>query len=126
MKGLHAHCRRCYSDAGCAAVFLPFWDSCGWELGSASDYANVVSLCEALVHGAENGVCDCSDGYTGAHCEQPAPAALAHVGFEKVTSHIAGITAAGLKFIEDALPTGVVARCPTPIPLLLLLIVIKK
>ena len=39
---------RC-SDAGCAAVFLPFWDSCGYEVGSAEDYADVVALCEARV-----------------------------------------------------------------------------
>ena len=36
-------------DAGCAKVFLPFWDSCGWELGSAEEYASVITLCEAEV-----------------------------------------------------------------------------
>ena len=49
---------RC-SDAGCAAVFLPFWDSCGWEIGSAEDYADVVALCEARV---------ASDSGSGAYC----------------------------------------------------------
>ena len=46
--------------------------------------------------------CTCSDGWTGPQCGH----ALA-VGFEKVASHIKGVTAAGLKFIEDALPKGV-------------------
>ena len=46
--------------------------------------------------------CTCSDGWTGPQCDHaPAP-----VGFEKVASHITGVTAAGLTFIEDALPKG--------------------
>ena len=45
--------------------------------------------------------CTCSDGWTGPQCEHD-PA----VGFAKVASHIKGVTAAGLKFIEDALPKG--------------------
>jgi hypothetical protein len=42
-------------DAGCAKVFLPFWDSCGWELGSAEEYASVIALCEARVADEESG-----------------------------------------------------------------------
>ena len=55
------------------------------------------------VRSAEGGshTCTCSDGWTGPQCEHD-PA----VGFEKVASHIKGVTAAGLTFIEDALPKG--------------------
>ena len=60
---------RC-SDAGCAAVFLPFWDSCGWEIGSAEDYADVVALCEA--RGKEEAV-DCLN--TNSSTTQGFPAA---------------------------------------------------
>jgi hypothetical protein len=42
-------------DAGCAKVFLPFWDSCGWQLGSAEEYASVIALCEARVADEESG-----------------------------------------------------------------------
>eukprot|EP01047_Picozoa_sp_COSAG01_P064657 COSAG01_NODE_8595_length_2725_cov_1.424219_2_plen_241_part_00 len=65
------------SDAGCAAVFLPFWDSCGWELGSADDYAQVVSMCEATVAAAAQGgdgaaaECACAAGWRGLRCENP-------------------------------------------------------
>ena len=45
--------------------------------------------------------CTCSDGWTGLQCEHDLAA-----GFAKVASHIKGVTAAGLKFIEDALPKG--------------------
>ena len=31
-------------DAGCASVFLPFWKTCGWQLGSEQEYANLVSV----------------------------------------------------------------------------------
>ena len=52
---------------------------------------------------AEGGshTCTCSDGWSGSQCGH----AVA-VGFAKVASHIKGVTAAGLKFIEDALPKG--------------------
>eukprot|EP01048_Picozoa_sp_COSAG05_P022642 COSAG05_NODE_4608_length_1440_cov_1.304251_2_plen_327_part_01 len=65
------------SDAGCAAVFLPFWDSCGWELGSADDYAQVISMCEATIAAAAQGEdgaaaeCACAVGWRGLRCENP-------------------------------------------------------
>ena len=52
----------------------------------------------------------CSDGWTGPQCDHDGPG----VALEKVASHIKGITAAGLKFIEDALPKG--ARLDTCVP----------
>ena len=36
------------------------------------------------------------------------------VGFEKVASHIVNVTAAGLTFIEDALPKGVGLQACVP------------
>ena len=45
--------------------------------------------------------CFCDSGWAGDTC-QVAPG----VALEKVASHIKGVTAAGLKFIEDALPKG--------------------
>ena len=50
---VHGVPRSC--DAGCAAVFLPFWDSCGWELGSAKDYAKIIALCEARAASEKSG-----------------------------------------------------------------------
>ena len=44
--------------------------------------------------------CTCSGGWTGPQCDHKPG------GFDKVASHIKGVTAAGLKFIEDALPKG--------------------
>eukprot|EP01049_Picozoa_sp_SAG25_P013151 SAG25_NODE_1956_length_2101_cov_21.696304_2_plen_148_part_00 len=64
-------------DAGCAKVFLPFWDSCGWELGSAEEYASVIALCEARVADEESGngdqayECTCAEGWRGLQCENP-------------------------------------------------------
>ena len=46
--------------------------------------------------------CTCEDGWRGQHCDHDGPG----VALEKVASHIKGVTAAGLKFIEDALPKG--------------------
>ena len=56
---VHHFWLRC-SDAGCAAVFLPFWDSCGYEVGSAEDYADVVALCEARVASDSGSGADCA------------------------------------------------------------------
>ena len=60
---------------------------------------------------AEGGshTCTCSDGWTGPQCEHD-PA----VGFAKVASHIKGVTAAGLTFIEDALPKGAGVQACVP------------
>ena len=60
---------------------------------------------------AEGGshTCTCSDGWTGPQCDH-API----VGFAKVASHIVNVTAAGLKFIEDALPKGAGLKACVP------------
>ena len=59
---------------------------------------------------AEGGshTCTCSDGWTGPQCEHEP------VGFAKVASHIKGVTAAGLTFIEDTLPKGAGLRACVP------------
>ena len=54
--------------------------------------------------GGGSHTCTCSDGWTGLHCNVNYNDNA--VGFAKVASHIKGVTAAGLKFIEDALPKG--------------------
>lgn len=67
-------------DRGCAAVFLPLWNTCGWVSESAKDQANlaqVAALCHATEWGAHGGsgssggtfTCACTSGYTGAQCE---------------------------------------------------------
>jgi hypothetical protein len=57
-------------DAGCAAVFLPFWDSCGSAMQGAADYSSVVALCEAQLAVEQSSAyqCSCAKGWRGSHC----------------------------------------------------------
>ena len=57
-----------HSDAGCAAVFLPFWRDCGSKLAQTDAYLSVVALCEARVAGYQ---CSCVGGWGGANCDEP-------------------------------------------------------
>ena len=57
--------------------------------------------------------CKCPATWGGAQCGHE----LVPVGFDKVASHIKGVTAAGLKFIEDALPKGAGLQACVPGPL---------
>ena len=60
-------------NAGCAALFLPFWDECHDMLGkSSSNYEPTVALCEAAVETAPSLAgqlnVQCSDGTPVAEC----------------------------------------------------------
>jgi len=60
-------------DAGCAAVFLPFWTNCRYALGSSGDsYRGVVNLCEASVD-MTSYRCECTGGWSGQECDYNAP-----------------------------------------------------
>ena len=64
-------------------------------------YGHLLTWCVCSADGGSH-TCTCSDGWSGPQCDREPTG----VGFEKVASHIKGVTAAGLKFIEDALPKG--------------------
>ena len=60
-------------NAGCASLFLPFWDECRSALGKDSrDFEPAVALCEAASGGsltlAEQLHVECSDGTAAADC----------------------------------------------------------
>ena len=62
-------------DPGCAAVFLPFWASCGSAMQGAADYSGVVALCRAQVadEQASGFQCACAQGWSGTLCTEPSP-----------------------------------------------------
>ena len=69
-----------HSDAGCAAVFLPFWRDCQTVLATQSaSLLPVVSLCKARVasDAADAAAlrvgyqCSCVGGWGGAKCDEP-------------------------------------------------------
>jgi hypothetical protein len=58
-------------DSGCAAVFLPFWSSCG-SMFDATTYAPVVAMCESPTPTMEvDFACSCVSNWQGDRCEQP-------------------------------------------------------
>ena len=59
-------------DAGCAAVFVPFWDQCGAAFADGGvDFLGVLALCEERKRGY---MCACAEGWNGIDCEQAPPA----------------------------------------------------
>ena len=60
-------------DPGCAAVFLPFWASCGSAMQGAADYSGVVALCQAQVAEEQGSKfhCACAKGWSGTLCTEP-------------------------------------------------------
>ena len=92
----------------CEARAAGYQCSCGEGWGGA--HCEEPRSCEAHPCGAHGTCvtlmgsyrCQCRAGWQGATCEEPP----SRVGFEKVASHIVNVTAAGLTFIEDALPKG--------------------
>ena len=54
-------------DAGCAAVFIPFWDQCGAAFANGGvDFLGVLALCEERKRGY---MCACAQGWDGIDCE---------------------------------------------------------
>ena len=67
-------------DAGCAAVFLPFWADCAsqFQFLGMGDLSSVVRMCQAQVPEPEpepeperRFTCDCPTGWRGDLCDQP-------------------------------------------------------
>jgi hypothetical protein len=117
-------------DAGCAAVFLPFWARCS---ATWSQFRPLVALCEISAQGQQK-TCECARGWRGDNCEYATgcdshpcfhgrcvangtwhrcdcdlnwggPSCTQAVrGFDTISSHIEGATAEELAVIEEALP----------------------
>eukprot|EP01047_Picozoa_sp_COSAG01_P092341 COSAG01_NODE_23731_length_803_cov_9.666193_1_plen_167_part_00 len=55
-------------NAGCAAVFLPFWADCGAQLGPNPQYLSVVTMCQVAGSGSAAGTVPAQSPAGGGGC----------------------------------------------------------